>query len=148
MMLKRKARSSDAIYMGHTTAYYVQRLKSETKFICYALSDLWYLLNATVNCRSRRQQSLTERHRKGGESPLQADGSDTVGRARATAKVGTAKLIAFHSLLLGGFRMGCRLPTCCGFSRNAGGTEGTPLVKGPERHRFSCSGVERFYAIP
>ena len=26
---------------------------------------------------------LTERHRKGGESPLQADGSDTVGRARA-----------------------------------------------------------------
>jgi hypothetical protein len=26
---------------------------------------------------------LSERHRKGGESPLQADGSDTVGRARA-----------------------------------------------------------------
>ena len=43
MMQKREARSSGAICMVITTAYYVQRLKLYTKFICGVLLNLWYL---------------------------------------------------------------------------------------------------------
>ena len=60
MMQKREARSSGAICIVMTTAYYMQRLKLYTKFICDILLGLWYLLqNASDRCHDHEEPKTT-----------------------------------------------------------------------------------------
>ena len=60
MMQKREDRSSGAICMVITTAYYVHRLKLYATFICGAPLNLWYLCKTPSDrCRGHAEPKTT-----------------------------------------------------------------------------------------